>query len=73
MGKKIETLLLIKLGQNIKSLRQGKNLSQFQLATEAEIPKNQIGRIERAEINTSVLSLYKIATALKVDIKDLFS
>lgn len=73
MGKKIETLLLIKLGQNIKGLRQGKNLSQFQLATEAEIPKNQIGRIERAEINTSVLSLYKIAIALEVNIKDLFS
>jgi len=43
--------ILEKVGVRIKSLREQKNLSQFDLATEAEIPKNQIGRIERFEIN----------------------
>jgi transcriptional regulator with XRE-family HTH domain len=54
-------------------LRQDKKLSQFQLSTEAEIPKNQIGRIERAEINTTILTLNKIAIVLDVDIKELFT
>ena len=54
-------------------MRQDKKLSQFQLSTEAEIPKNQIGRIERAEINTTILTLNKIAIVLDVDIKELFT
>ncbi|MBC8767367.1 helix-turn-helix transcriptional regulator [Arenibacter sp. BSSL-BM3] len=53
----------------IRSLREEKGLSQFQLATEADIPKNQIGRIERAEINTTILTLSNIAKALNVDVK----
>jgi len=65
---KTEKKLLLKLGQNIRTYRIQNNLSQFQLAIEAEIPRNQIGRIERAEINTSIITLHKIATVLKVDI-----
>lgn len=66
-----EKKILIKLGERVKLLREERNLSQFQLANEAEIPKTQIGRIERAEINTTYLTLYKIATALKVNLKEL--
>lgn len=73
MEEKSEKLLLIKIGLNIKRLRLSKQLSQFQLSTEAEIPKNQIGRIERAEINTTILTLNKIALVLKVDIKELLN
>lgn len=68
MITKTEKKLLLKLGQNIRTYRIQNNLSQFQLAIEAEIPRNQIGRIERAEINTSIITLHKIATVLKVDI-----
>lgn len=42
------------------------------LAHEIEMEYRQLGRIERGEINTTVLSLLKIATALKVSVKDLF-
>ncbi len=73
MVQKNEIQLLIKIGLNVKRLRLDKNLSQFQLSTEAEIPKNQIGRIERAEINTTILTLNKIASVLNVDIKELLS
>lgn len=69
--QKSEKQLLVKIGLNVKRLRLDKNLSQFQLSTEAEIPKNQIGRIERAEINTTILTLNKIANVLNVDIKEL--
>jgi len=62
-----EIQVLKKVGENIRLLRIERDLSQFDLASEAGIPKNQIGRIERAEINTTILTLHKIANALKVD------
>ncbi|NVN17489.1 helix-turn-helix domain-containing protein [Muricauda sp. HICW] len=46
-------------------------MSQHDLSIEADIPKNQIGRIERAEINTTVITLHKIASALNVDVASL--
>ncbi|WP_136468243.1 helix-turn-helix domain-containing protein [Flagellimonas onchidii] len=39
---------------------------------EPSISKNQIGRIERAENNTSLVTLNRIATALGLELKDLF-
>lgn len=59
------------LGQKIKKLRENKNLSQEDLANDCNIPKSQIGRIERAEINTTVKTLVKIAKALDIQVKDL--
>ncbi len=62
---------LKKLGIRIRETRESKKLSQFDLATSCLIPKSQIGRIERAEINTTYLTLLKISKALDVSIKDL--
>ncbi len=59
-------------GFQIRKIRINKNLSQEMLANDANIPINQIGRIERAEINTSLITIYKIAKALEIDIKELF-
>jgi DNA-binding XRE family transcriptional regulator len=42
------------------------------LANDAEIEYRQLGRIERGEINTTIITLLKIAKALNVDIKMLF-
>lgn len=42
------------------------------LANEAEIEYRQLGRIERGEINTSILSLLRICLTLEVDVKELF-
>lgn len=63
---------LILVGKNIRKLRKAKGLSQLQLAIDADIPKSQIGRIERAEINTTLLTLEKIANALTIEIVNLF-
>lgn len=63
---------LIKVGGNVKKLREVAALSQFELAVEAGIPKNQVGRIERDEINTSIFVLKKIADALKIEITEIF-
>ncbi|KUO64964.1 MAG: XRE family transcriptional regulator [Lutibacter sp. BRH_c52] len=72
MDTKAEKQLLLKIGNKIKMLRAENNLSQFQLSIDAGIPKNQVGRIERAEINTTILTLSKIAKVFKVDIKYFF-
>ena len=50
-----------------------KGLSQEMLANDANIPINQIGRIERAEISTQLTTIYKIMIALEVKIDDLFN
>jgi transcriptional regulator with XRE-family HTH domain len=66
-----EIRLLNSIGGNIKELRLKRNYSQHDLAIEAEIPKNQIGRIERSDINTTILTIQKIAKALDVELIEL--
>ncbi|RZK26881.1 MAG: XRE family transcriptional regulator [Flavobacterium sp.] len=61
------------VGLRVKKLREERNLSQEDLANDCNIPKSQIGRIERAEINTTLRTLYKISTALKVEPVELLS
>ena len=59
-------------GFQVRKVRTAKNFSQEMLANDSNIPINQIGRIERAEINTSLVTIYKISKALEIDIKGLF-
>jgi len=68
-----EETFLINLGIHIRQMREKRNLSQQDLADDCDIPKIQIGRIERAEINTTVRTLFKIANALEIEPKELLS
>jgi transcriptional regulator with XRE-family HTH domain len=43
------------------------------LANDSGITKSQIARIERAEINTTVRTLIKIANALEIEPKELLN
>ena len=61
------------IGNHIRRIRENKTLSQFQLATECELSKNQIGRIERAEIATMITTLKRIADVLSVRVEDLIA
>lgn len=63
---------LKQLGNNLRRIRKEKGLTMEILANEAEIEYRQIGRIERGEVNTSIISLLRIAEILKVDIKVFF-
>ena len=60
------------VGERIRQLRNAKGLSQFQLSIEADVTKNHIGRIERAERNTSLVTLNRISSALGVPLHTLF-
>jgi transcriptional regulator with XRE-family HTH domain len=68
-----EESFIINLGVHIRQLRESKNLSQQDLADDCGIPKVQVGRIERAKINTTVRTLIKIANALEMEPKDLLN
>lgn len=72
MLEKDEIELLISVGGKIRQRRFELNLSQEILSFDADIPRNQVGRIERGEISTSITTLQKICKALKIDIKELF-
>ncbi len=60
-------------GKRIKKLRTSQGISQSQLAFECGIRINQIGRIERGEINTSITSIFALAKALYIKPHDLIN
>ncbi len=64
--------LLLKFGKNLRKLRESKDFTQAQLANELNVEISQISRIERGLINTSVTTIFSIASVLKVSISDLF-
>ena len=59
------------LGEKIRKRRLELNLSQELLSFDSNIPRNQIGRIERGEINTSIITLYRLCKVLKINISEL--
>ncbi len=63
---------LLKLGQQIRFIRETKGYSQESFAAEAGIDRSYMGGIERGERNISSLNLIKIAKALKVEVGELF-
>ena len=65
-------IYLKQFGNNLRRIRKDKGLSMEAVANEAEIEYRQLGRIERGEVNTTIISLLRIAEILKVDIKVLF-
>ena len=68
-----EEILLVKsVGEKIRHIRTELNLSQESLSFDADIPRNQVGRIERGEISTTITTLSKICKALKIELRDLF-
>lgn len=68
-----EESFILNLGIHIRKLRDKKNMSQQDLANDSGITKSQIARIERAEINTTVKTLIKIANALEIEPKELLN
>jgi len=60
-----------KIGQNLRKIREKKEITQEQLALDAGLNRAYIGYIERGERNPTTKTLYKIAKALKVSVSDL--
>lgn len=62
---------LEKVGKRIVTLREGLGISQERLSELSGLDTRQIGRIERAENNSSISLVKKIADALKVKVSEL--
>lgn len=59
------------IGENIKTLRQEKKMSQENLAGIAEIDRRYIQSIEKGRRNISLNTLYKISKALDIKMSDI--
>ena len=71
MQKQKETKVVL-LGRRIRSLRTQKGWTQQELGDNADINYKFLGEIERGQQNPSFGILTKIASALKVDLPELF-
>ncbi|MEX0360868.1 MAG: helix-turn-helix domain-containing protein [Allomuricauda sp.] len=74
MAKKLsqdEKKFLKTLGERIRKIRKSQNLTQQDLGFQAQVHDNLVGRVERGEMGTNVLNLYKLAKVLNVDLKEL--
>ncbi len=61
-----------RLGFKLRYIREQKGYSQMRLAEITGLNYNYVGQIERAEANTTIKTLKKIANALDVEAKELF-
>lgn len=60
-----------KVGIRIRKIRAAKDISQKKLAAYSEVSFSSINAIERGNLNPTLGTLFAIAEALEVDIKEL--
>ena len=65
--------VVVDLGAAIRRARADVGLSQEALAVDADLDRSYVGGIERGEHNLTVMSLIKIADALKMPPSALFA
>ena len=63
---------LIKFGKHLKQMREGKNMSQEQLANISEVSLPQITRIERGVINPTICTIKSLSAGLGVEMSFMF-
>lgn len=68
-----DKILLEKLGQHIRELRNQSEISQEKLAFACDLDRTYIGSVERGERNVSIINLNKIAAALNISLMDLLN
>lgn len=63
---------LVKIGSQIRGLREAEGYSQEDFAAEVGMDRSYMGGVERGERNLAVLNLIRIAKALEVEVGELF-
>lgn len=74
MGNKrstAENSILEIFGSNLRKIREEKNLSQEQIAYEADLSRSYYTEIETGKRNISLLNLAKIVSILEIEITTL--
>ena len=59
-----------KIGNSIRKKRKEKSISQEKLALLCNIDRSYLGRIERGEVNITILKLYEISNVLETNAKE---
>ncbi len=65
--------VLTRFGSAVRNEREKQDLSQEELAERAGMHRTYVGMVERAEKNITLRNISKIANALGLSLKDLFS
>lgn len=65
--------VLLRFGHHLKSIRLAKGWSQEELCFKAGLSKNQIGNIERGEVNVTLTTVVAIASAFGMSISELYT
>ena len=64
-------IVLIRIGTNIRELREEKNISQQDLAAACNFEKSNMSRIEAGRTNLTIGTLLKICEVLKVKLNEI--
>ena len=59
-------------GARIRSIRQSQQISQELLAGHCGLDRSYIGGVERGQRNVSLINIYRIASALNIQVTELF-
>jgi transcriptional regulator with XRE-family HTH domain len=65
--------ILVKLGSNLKALREKRNLTQLDIEVKTGIYTSDLSKIENGQTNLSFTKLVKLAAALKVQLNEIYT
>lgn len=63
---------LVRFGLALRHRRNQQKLTQEELANLCDLDRTYIGSVERGERNVSLINIHKIASALNIEVKELF-
>jgi transcriptional regulator with XRE-family HTH domain len=66
MNKTRDEIWLTEFGEHLRQIRKSKNLSQKDLAFEADVEVSQISRIENGIINTTLTTILLLAESMDI-------
>ena len=61
-----------RFGARLRELRKARKMSQEKVALASDLDRSYLGRIERGEINVSLVNIQRIARALGVEAGEMF-
>lgn len=68
-----DKMMLKNFGKHLKQIRISRNQSQEELAFRCNFSKNQIGNIERGEVNPTLSTLLQLSEQLEVSPEELLN
>jgi transcriptional regulator with XRE-family HTH domain len=66
--KKASTL--VRLGENLRKVREERGWSQEELAFKAGVHRTYVGAVERGEYNVTIFTLRRFTKALDITVQD---